>query len=56
MRVRTLRFLILPVAIMASALAGACDQEGPAEQAGEKVDEAVQGAGDALERAGDKAD
>lgn len=56
MRFVTLRALILPVAIMASALAGACDQEGPAEQAGERVDEAVEGAGDAVERAGDKAD
>jgi len=33
---------------------GACERQGPAEKAGESVDEAVQNAGDAVENAGDK--
>jgi len=32
----------------------ACEKEGPAEKAGEKVDEAVEKMGDQLEKAGDK--
>lgn len=32
----------------------ACEQEGPAEKAGEKIDEAVEEAGEAVEEAGDK--
>lgn len=31
-----------------------CEQEGPAERAGEKIDEAVESAGERLEEAGDK--
>ena len=31
-----------------------CDQEGPAERAGEKVDESVQQAGENIQDAGDK--
>lgn len=31
----------------------ACDSDGPAEQAGEKVDESMEKAGDKLEKAGD---
>ena len=31
----------------------ACEEEGPAEQLGEKVDEAVEEAGDAVEKATD---
>lgn len=31
----------------------ACEQEGPAERAGENIDEAVEDAGEALEDAGD---
>ncbi len=33
---------------------GACERQGPAEKAGERVDEAVQNTGDAVEDAGDK--
>ena len=33
----------------------ACENEGPAEKAGEKIDETVEKAGDKLEQAGDKA-
>jgi len=32
----------------------ACEQEGPAEKVGEKIDEAVEEAGEAVEEAGDK--
>lgn len=31
----------------------ACEHEGPAERAGEKIDNAVENAGDAIEEAGD---
>lgn len=33
---------------------GACEREGPAERAGEKVDEATKQAGESLEQAGEK--
>jgi len=36
------------------AVLAACEQDGPAEQAGEKIDNAVESAGDKLEQAGDK--
>ena len=32
----------------------ACEQEGPAERAGEEIDEAVEKAGDEMEEAADK--
>lgn len=32
----------------------ACEQEGPAERAGEEIDEAVEKAGDKMEEAADK--
>lgn len=35
---------------------GACERQGPAEKAGERVDEAVQNTGEAVEDAGDKAE
>ena len=31
-----------------------CEQQGPAQKAGEKVDKAVEGAGKAIEKAGEK--
>lgn len=34
---------------------GGCDTEGPAEEAGERVDRGVERAGEAIEEAGDKA-
>lgn len=34
---------------------GGCEREGPAERAGEKIDEAGKRAGEALEEAGEKA-
>lgn len=33
---------------------GGCEQEGPGERAGEKVDKAAEEAGEAMEKAGDK--
>lgn len=45
--------LLIP-AFFALAVVG-CDTEGPAEQAGENVDRAVDRAGEAMENAGDKA-
>lgn len=33
---------------------GACEREGPAEKAGEKVDEATEQTGETLERAGER--
>lgn len=48
-------FAILVVGLFAGAL-GACEEQGPAEQAGEAVDNAVDQAGEALEEAGDAAE
>lgn len=36
------------------AVAAGCENEGPAEKAGKKIDRAVEDAGDAIEDAGDK--
>ncbi len=44
--------VILAVGLFMGGLA-ACDSEGPAEQAGEAVDNAVDEAGEAAEEAGD---
>ena len=41
------------LALMIGPLAG-CEQDGPVEEFGETVDEAVEDTGDALEDAGDK--
>ena len=43
--------VLLIVLLMAAFVA--CEQEGPAEQAGEQIDEAVEEAGDQMEEAGD---
>ena len=39
----------------AGALLAACESEGPAEKAGERIDEAVESTGEKLEEAGDTA-
>lgn len=44
--------IMLLVAMMAFAITG-CEEEGPAEQAGEKIDNAMEDTGDAIEEAGD---
>lgn len=55
---RLIRVLVCSGLLLAPwlALAGCdgCEREGPAERAGEKVDDAVEDAGDAAEDAGDK--
>jgi hypothetical protein len=48
-------FLSLAIAMPLVALLAACD-EGPAENAGEAVDEAAEDAGEAAEEAGDEAE
>ena len=45
--------ICVALAACATLLAG-CEQEGPMEKLGEKVDNAVEKAGDAVEEAGDK--
>jgi len=50
---------VLLIALLIFPLAGglvACEKEGPAERAGEKIDEAVDEAGDKMEQAGEKVD
>lgn len=45
----------LAVALLAPALAlAACDDDGPAEQAGEAIDDAAERAGDAVDDAADE--
>ncbi len=41
---------------MTTVFISACEKEGPAERAGEKVDEAVEEVGDEVEEAGDELD
>jgi hypothetical protein len=43
---------VLLMVLLIAAFA-ACEQEGPAEQAGEKIDQAVDEAGDKMEKAGE---
>jgi phage-related minor tail protein len=42
-------------AVLLAAFISACDREGPAEQAGEKIDDAVQTTGERIEEVGDSA-
>ena len=48
---RKLQAMALIVALAGGALAG-CDEDGPAEQAGESIDRSIEKAGDALGDAG----
>lgn len=48
------RLQILVAVGLALGLLVGCEQKGPAEKAGEKVDKAVEQAGKAMEKAGDK--
>lgn len=43
---------ILIAGLLAGGIVG-CDQEGPAEEAGEEIDEATEEAGEEMENAGD---
>lgn len=54
MRIGTLFALLLTV--LFSFGLSACDRDGPAEQAGEDVDRAIENAGERMEEAGDKAE
>jgi hypothetical protein len=47
------KYLSVFAAIIFALTLSACEREGPAERAGEAVDDAVEEAGDALEEAGD---
>jgi hypothetical protein len=52
---RAVRILI-PLAMgLALSLTAACHEEGPAERAGRKIDDATHDAGDAMKDAGEKA-
>lgn len=53
MKLRNFIFLLVLAGALPFAL-GACDSEGPAEKAGENVDQATENAGDAAENAHDK--
>lgn len=47
--------LVTTALIFASILVmSGCEQQGPAEKAGEQIDEAVESAGEKIEEAGDK--
>lgn len=46
--------LAMLIAFGAVTVLSACDQEGPAEEAGEKIDNSMEKAGDKMEQAGDK--
>lgn len=46
--------LAVLLAFGAASLITACEQDGPAEEAGEKIDNAMEKAGDKMEHAGDK--
>ena len=48
-----LTLLLFAMALVAGGLT-ACEREGPAERVGEKIDEAVEDAGDEIEEAGEK--
>lgn len=47
------RYLIVPALALAAVLGG-CDREGPAERAGENIDNATERAGEKIESATDK--
>lgn len=45
--------VVLGILMMAGGLA-ACEDQGPAEEAGESIDESMESAGESLEEAGDE--
>lgn len=51
--IKTFWYRAAAVLLLASAL-GACEREGPAERAGERIDESAERAGENLEDAGDR--
>ncbi len=46
--------LLMVFSMTATLALSACDDKGPAEKAGEKIDQVVKDVGDTLEKAGDK--
>ena len=48
--------LIATSLVLAAPLLAACDDDGPAEQAGEKIDNAVNDSNDTMEKAGESMD
>lgn len=50
------RFLITSALLCTGFLTAGCPDDGPAEEAGEKIDRAVDKTGDALEDAADEAE
>jgi hypothetical protein len=46
--------LVAAAVLCAAGMLTACDEEGPAEQLGEKIDESAKKAGDAVEKATDR--
>ncbi|EEF78506.1 hypothetical protein [Methylophaga thiooxydans] len=50
------RILMLMFALSGAGLLSACDQQGPAEEMGENIDESVEETGDAIEDAADEAE
>ena len=51
-----IRSFLLAIVFGAAVVITGCDDQGPAEEAGEKVDETVEDAGEALEDAGEEAE
>jgi hypothetical protein len=51
-----MRKVFLSLMLLVSLGLIACENEGPAERAGERIDEAVEEAGDQLEEAAEKAE
>lgn len=45
---------ITAVLLVVASMLGACEREGPAERAGERIDESAERAGDRIEDAGDR--
>lgn len=50
------KVLIVPVLFFMAIAMASCSDEGPAERAGKKVDEAVEETGDTFRKAGEKVD
>lgn len=46
--------LVAAAVLCAAGMLAACEEEGPAEQLGEKIDQGVEEAGDAVEKATDR--
>ena len=46
-----MRFLLLPALLIGTLLFAGCENEGPAERAGERIDEAAEDFGNAVEDA-----